>query len=337
MVIHGKGLAELGQSRLPAYSTSVVLSTYNGSSYIQQQLSSIIQQSTIPDQIVVVDDSSSDDTAKLADATLKSSGIQYTIVQNDHNLGYTQSFGKAASLATCDIIFFCDQDDFWQKHKIRTVLKSIIATGNHVITHDAEVCDENLISLGHSRMTFYSSNPCIHIMGCCTAISSTFRDLAFPIPPGFVGHDNWISILGNLLDTRQLVPDVLLLYRRHPRNTSNPSLVPTKASRSLLSSVANLLSTKQSFRSCQIQSTLSSLSLFGRWYAYRFLYLRDFLPHDTRPFIVTMRTLYIRDLIRRSEPLSRPALFFKMLRHLSFVDFAKIVLLDVFCPSRVAL
>ncbi len=45
--------------------TSVVIATFNGSRFIQEQLDSIINQTILPDEIVISDDGSTDSTVEL--------------------------------------------------------------------------------------------------------------------------------------------------------------------------------------------------------------------------------------------------------------------------------
>jgi cellulose synthase/poly-beta-1,6-N-acetylglucosamine synthase-like glycosyltransferase len=47
---------------------SIVLCTYNGARYLQQQLDSLLAQSRLPDHIVVVDDGSADHTWEILQA-----------------------------------------------------------------------------------------------------------------------------------------------------------------------------------------------------------------------------------------------------------------------------
>ena len=44
---------------------SVIMATYNGEKYLKAQLDSILNQSTLVDEIVIVDDHSSDKTLEI--------------------------------------------------------------------------------------------------------------------------------------------------------------------------------------------------------------------------------------------------------------------------------
>ena len=93
---------------------SVAMTTYNGEKYIRKQIESILNQSMKVDEIIVCDDGSTDKTVEI----LKEYPV--TVYQNENNLGYRLNFKKAMSLCTHEYTFLCDQDDIWEKKKIKT-------------------------------------------------------------------------------------------------------------------------------------------------------------------------------------------------------------------------
>lgn len=55
--------------------TSIVIATFNGSRFIQEQLDSIINQTVLPDEIIISDDGSTDSTAELVHDFLRNMQI----------------------------------------------------------------------------------------------------------------------------------------------------------------------------------------------------------------------------------------------------------------------
>lgn len=92
---------------------SVAMTTFNGEKYIEKQIESIIHQSLPVDEIIVCDDGSTDHTVEL----LKKYDV--TLIQNFQNLGYKLNFKQAMEKCNGDYIFLCDQDDIWEKDKVR--------------------------------------------------------------------------------------------------------------------------------------------------------------------------------------------------------------------------
>ena len=73
--------------------TSVCMSTYNGSKYVEIQLSSILSQLRQVDEVIVVDDDSSDDTINLVQ---KFQNSNYLNFRND-NICKVRWYVSAAS------------------------------------------------------------------------------------------------------------------------------------------------------------------------------------------------------------------------------------------------
>lgn len=98
---------------------SIVMSTYNGSRYIQAQLDSIRKQTRKPDEVLIFDDGSSDDTYEIVANYISSYGLENWKLQNNpQNYGWRKSFMHAISCATGDLIFTADQDDIWCLDKV---------------------------------------------------------------------------------------------------------------------------------------------------------------------------------------------------------------------------
>lgn len=248
---------------------SVVVATYNGIAFLETQLLSIINQTVPPSEIVVVDDCSLDKTSQLCLEVLGDSEIPFQLYVNHENLGYTGSFSKAITLASGDLIFISDQDDYWVPNKLEKVLTYFLSNPCHVVIHNATVCDSNLRPTGEVRESLHSHHGTPfdkHIMGCCTMITREFRDYSFPIPTGYVGHDNWISTLSTLTGSRKSMPYSLVLYRRHSLNTSNPVRVSNKLSaNSLKGFICSLLPFQQVQRSRDLNISQRSTRILLSW------------------------------------------------------------------------
>ena len=112
--------------------TSIVMSTYNGSRYIQAQLDSIRNQTRKPDEVLIFDDGSSDNTYEIVSDYIVSFGLKnWKLQKNPHNYGWRKSFMHAISCATGDLIFTADQDDIWCLDKIEKM--TAVCEKNHEV------------------------------------------------------------------------------------------------------------------------------------------------------------------------------------------------------------
>src|SRR4051794_28588047 len=92
--------------------------TYNGSTYLHEQLASIAQQSRLPDELVLCDDASTDATVSILAEFAQRASFPVNILVNEHNVGSTRSFERAISQCSGQGIALADQDDVWHREKL---------------------------------------------------------------------------------------------------------------------------------------------------------------------------------------------------------------------------
>lgn len=99
--------------------TTIVVTTYNGSDFIKEQLESLRVQSRMPDEVLILDDGSTDNTTSIVQGFIDRNNLtSWKLLKNSLNVGWKQNFIKGMGIASGDIIFPCDQDDVWHKDKI---------------------------------------------------------------------------------------------------------------------------------------------------------------------------------------------------------------------------
>ena len=91
---------------------SIVMATYNGETYIREQINSILNQTISDFELIICDDCSKDSTVEII-KRYKDKDKRITLVENEKNLGFKKNFEKAISYCKGDFIAFCDQDDIW--------------------------------------------------------------------------------------------------------------------------------------------------------------------------------------------------------------------------------
>lgn len=129
---------------------SVAICTYNGEKYIADELSSIITQTILPDEIVICDDNSTDRTIEICNTFATKTKTKFNIIINTKNKGVVENFRQAISLCTGDYIFLADQDDIWIPQKIDIIIDyfnnnpnvDTIFTDAHLIGAQGESLDK---------------------------------------------------------------------------------------------------------------------------------------------------------------------------------------------------
>lgn len=201
---------------------SVAMATYNGEKYIIEQLNSIGNQSQLPDELVVCDDNSQDKTVELIEEFGKNVTFPIRLLRNNENLGFVGTFNRALEVATGDLVFLCDQDDFWFPNKIDHI--SELAQANpevNLFLNNAELADGKLIPSGLStfgQMESVGQDKNDLVLGCCMAIKRDFLSFFMPIPKRFTAHDIWLNEFSVIMGSKLLVPEILQYYRRHQKN-----------------------------------------------------------------------------------------------------------------------
>ncbi len=122
---------------------SVALCTYNGDSFLRQQLESIQQQTRLPDELVVCDDRSTDQTIVIVREFAATVSFPVVIVQNPETLGSARNFEQAIRLCTGDLIALSDQDDIWYPNRLQRSEQEFIAHPRAgLVFSDADIIDD---------------------------------------------------------------------------------------------------------------------------------------------------------------------------------------------------
>lgn len=222
---------------------AILLSTYNGQAYLREQLDSLRQQSFSEWEILIRDDGSRDETrAVLREYAQRDRRFHFQDDDHDH-LGPVQSFARLLEQARdYDVIFFCDQDDFWLPTKLHHCLDAFSqhdalygAQIPFALHTDLEICDERLRpicasmkgadrSLWNSPYVFSRLLAQNYVTGCSLAINRSLAQLSLPIPPAALMHDWWIALLAAALGRIQYLSQVTVRYRQHGLNASGSAL-----------------------------------------------------------------------------------------------------------------
>lgn len=104
---------------------SIVMTTYNGEKYIEQQLDSIKQQTLQPREVLIFDDGSTDLTESLILDYISSNTLNWEFHRNEVNLGWKKNFIQGIEKATSECVFLCDQDDIWKSDKCEVMLETL--------------------------------------------------------------------------------------------------------------------------------------------------------------------------------------------------------------------
>ncbi len=198
---------------------SIALCTYNGQTYLREQLDSLINQTYQKIEIIIVDDCSADDTEKIC---LSYNNIKLSFHQNEMNLGYTKNFEKAITLCKGEYICLCDQDDIWELDKIEQLVKNI--NDSILIYHDSDFINDEGDKIGFQSMSSrynmyqgYSALPFI-LSNCISGHAAMFSIKLVPYLLPFdkrFYHDWWLAYVAFNIGSVKYLDHILVHYRQH--------------------------------------------------------------------------------------------------------------------------
>jgi glycosyltransferase involved in cell wall biosynthesis len=205
---------------------SIALATFNGEKYLLEQLFSFQKQTRQPDELIICDDCSTDSTVAIANKFAEKAPFEVKILINGVNLGFAQNFSRALQSCSGDIVFLSDQDDVWLPSKINEMLLRFSANPEvQLLIHDLEYCKGDLTPIGQTKIqrmkaTFDLNRK--YVVGMATAIRGPFLKLCLPIPiVNDLSHDLWLHSCAGIINKKQIMNEVLALYRRHTSSATN--------------------------------------------------------------------------------------------------------------------
>jgi glycosyltransferase involved in cell wall biosynthesis len=209
------------------------MATYNGEKYLMEQVESILPQLGENDELIVSDDGSTDRTLKILE-NFNDKRIKIfhhdRFENNDKGINnkyysLTQNFFNAMQNAKGDYIFFSDQDDVWLPGRISSTIPFL--EKYHLVICDVWVVDENLNKqfLWSEKFPFNRGflrniiKQTAH--GCTFAFTKKLKELAVPIPKNIIGHDYFVRVLAEKLNSVYFLNKELILYRRHSNTVTS--------------------------------------------------------------------------------------------------------------------
>lgn len=217
---------------------SVVLCTYNGAAYLEEQLESLLAQTRRADEILIGDDGSTDASPGLLAAfaaRAEACGILTRVVRQPRNLGFVGNFSEMMAQATGDVLFLCDQDDVWSPGKLAAMEARFVEDpGLVMLCSDARLVDEHGEDLGPTLFQALELEPWelsqlregrafdvllrrSMVTGATAGFRRTLVARALPVGRGWI-HDEWLAVVAASIGRVDALEQPLIDYRQHARN-----------------------------------------------------------------------------------------------------------------------
>ena len=209
---------------------NILMSTYNGETFLAEQIESIRRQTFTDWRLLIRDDGSTDETRSIIKAyTQKDERICFINEDETENYGVIQSFYHLVKYEEADYYFFSDQDDVWLEDKLETQLAAFAEVDNCqpvMVYMDLMVVDAKLNVLHksmvrtqshHANTKLYQEMTENTVTGGVSGINHSLAKL-WTRTDRVIMHDWYLALLAAALGQLIYIDKPGELYRQHDNN-----------------------------------------------------------------------------------------------------------------------
>lgn len=235
---------ECGQTNEPLI--LVLLPTYNGETYLSEQIESVLSQTYQHWLLVCRDDGSSDESdAILLKYTQRFPAQVIRIQDHQGNLGASASFSTLMEWALLNyadstgdndvLVALADQDDIWHPERLANCLQRmkceqecspdlplLVHSNLRVVHRDGKESASSFMAyqgLDPKRVSLGAQLVSNTVTGCTSLMNMALLRQALPVPKEAVMHDWWLSLVAAAFGRLCYIDRPLVDYRQHGRNT----------------------------------------------------------------------------------------------------------------------
>ncbi|MBS5932225.1 MAG: glycosyltransferase family 2 protein [Clostridiales bacterium] len=213
----------------------IIMATYNGEKYIEEQINSILEQTYTEWRLYINDDGSTDKTKNIIKQYVRDNPDKILSLNSEvkfrsakKNFAYLFS-----SVPSADYYAFCDQDDIWYRDKLAIMVDymSIYDCNTMLVAfHDMKVgiSGKKIIAQSffeYSGLKLDKEHPIQQILlyntvpGCAMIFNHKVKEMIEAIPEECIMHDWWILLVTICLNGKIFFcKDKLSIYRQHSNN-----------------------------------------------------------------------------------------------------------------------
>ena len=225
---------------------AILMSTYNGEKYVDDQIKSVLNQTYKNITIYIRDDKSKDNTLKIIDKYKNNKKV--ILLESKKNIGIVPSFIELLKCAdNYDYYAFCDQDDIWIRNKIELAVEKLnnyknndyLLYGSNYDFYDQDMNFSAKSGIKKKRPTFSKGLFESLSPGMTMVFNNKVRtELLKTLNGNYALHDGWITHICTAFGTVIYDNTVTVKYRRH-----NNSATKTTQQLGLFNRMKSLLKT----------------------------------------------------------------------------------------------
>jgi glycosyltransferase involved in cell wall biosynthesis len=213
----------------------VLLATWNGERFIEEQLESLFRQTFQGFRLIVRDDASTDSTLDVVERYRSRFPGRVVVHVNPCRRGPCGTFSLLAEESDAPYVAFCDQDDIWCDDKLEISVATVKSIEAAHTVHTPVLVFSDLTLIGNNNQTLAPSmwkmmrvNPRRAnlgsllvqnlVSGCTVLANRSLLRRAMPIPEGAVMHDFWFGLVAASFGVLYPLCEATVRYRQHQSN-----------------------------------------------------------------------------------------------------------------------
>ncbi|MFB2119331.1 glycosyltransferase family 2 protein [Parapedobacter sp. 2B3] len=209
------------------------MATFNGGTYLREQLDSLIGQTYTFWRLIVHDDGSADDTLSILNEYQREDARITVMDDGVVNLGPAANFLHLMRHVEGELYMFCDQDDIWLPEKVGKMVAAIssydgpaaLYTNSYLYVGGKAVSQKSTVI--HPRTLndtlFFNSG----IQGCAVIFNNRLMEIMQPFPGSVAMHDHLITMGAVTFGQIVYLDEVLVWYRQHGQNATGNQPIGT--------------------------------------------------------------------------------------------------------------
>lgn len=207
----------------------ILMATYNGAAYVEEQVRSLIAQTYRAWQLIVHDDGSTDDTLHILHRLAKEDNRINILEDGVVGLGVERNFIHLLHHSTAPYSMFCDQDDLWLPEKIERMMQTMLQydqTKPQVLYSNAYLwsAERGIISNKNTltypttlRKTLFLNTG---IQGAAALMNSKLREIVAQPLEYYAMHDHVLLLAALCFGQVHYLHESLMYYRQHDKNVT---------------------------------------------------------------------------------------------------------------------
>lgn len=207
----------------------IVMATYNGAKYVDEQIRSLCGQSYREWRCIVHDDGSTDGTQERLRAWAKKDKRIVFVEDGKSGLGPAKHFIHMLQYSDADWVMWADQDDVWLENKVERMLQAgeeAAFKGAGVVFSNAMLWSPERGVISQKNTLFYPTNLRdtlflnSGVQGASALFNAKMRELLLEPLRDYAMHDHVLLLAGLTLGEVKYVDEPLMYYRQHEENVT---------------------------------------------------------------------------------------------------------------------